>query len=86
LLARKPITPYALFERIRSTTRVDQALRELELFYGLRSRWDARLDEPASLLDELGRWAGELDLRFAPGRMYRFGREVPNDRFPAAHA
>lgn len=85
LLARKPITPHALIERIRRATRVDQALGELELYYGFRSRWDARLNEPASLLEELDRWVGELELRFAPGRMYRFGREVPNDRFPAAH-
>jgi len=83
LLAGMPITPRALVERVRNATRIEQALRDLELFYGLRLHWDAELDDAASLLDELDRWSRELELRFAPGRLYRFGREVPTDRLPA---
>ena len=83
LLAGLPITPRALVERVRRATRIEQALRDLELFYGLRLHWDPELDDAAALLEELDRWSRELELRFAPGRLYRFGREVPTDRLPA---
>jgi len=82
LLAGAPITVQALVDRVRTGTRVEQALGELALFYGFRPRWDGALDGPAALLDEVGRWVREAGPGFAAGRMYRFGREVPAERLP----
>lgn len=84
LLAGEPITPRALVDRIHAATRVEQALRELELFYGLRSRWNPMLDTPAALLDEIDRWVRDATRSFAPGRMYRLGRDVPDEQLPRA--
>ena len=85
LLAGSPITVNALVGRVRASVRAKQALDDLALFYGLRLCWDQQLDEQTALIEEVESWSREVALRFVPGRMYRFGREVPSWRLPRAH-
>jgi HEAT repeats len=82
LLAGEPITITALLDRIRTSTRLEQAVHELELCYGFRPRWAPPLDAIAELLVEAERWAQRASLHVIPGRMYRFGHEVPASRLP----
>jgi hypothetical protein len=82
LLGSEPINIDALIELIQASSYTDQALSDLELFYGLRVHWDPRLDEPAALIEELKDWSRRCAPQFVPGKMYRFGREVPEYRLP----
>jgi len=82
LLAGEPISVRALVERIHGSVRVEQAVREIQLFYGFHPRWDRYFDEPSARIEELDRWADEMAPSFTPGLMYRFGREVPPHRLP----
>lgn len=82
LLERQPLAPEHLIARTRQEAQRDLALAELTRTFGVRPQWHEALDDEAALYRELTEWKLQHGAAFAPGHMYRRGREVPAERLP----